>query len=91
MVKMNGVKFKKDYQTSDIDKYLFIKKGITGGISHIAKRHAKANNKYTRDHDPKKPSTFTTYLDMNNFYSWSMSEYLSYSEFKWLKMLMSLI
>ena len=64
---------------------------LRGGISHIAKRFAKANDKYTNDYDPKKPSAFITYLDMNNLYGWAMSEYLPYGEFKWLKMLMSLI
>ena len=70
---------------SDIDKYLFIEKGLTGGISYIAKRYAKANNKYINDYDPKKPSTFISYLDMNNLYGWAMSEYLPYEGFKWLK------
>ena len=65
--------------------YLFIEKGLRGGISYIANRHAKANNKYTRDYDPKKSLTFITYLDMNNLYGWTMSEYLPYDEFKWLK------
>ena len=65
MLKMTGVKLEK---ISDIDKYLFIEKGLTGGISYIAKRYAKANNKYRNDYDPKKPSTFITYLDMNNMY-----------------------
>ena len=37
------------------------------------------------DYDPEKPSTFITYLDMNNLYGWAMSEYLPYGEFKWLK------
>ena len=37
------------------------------------------------DYDPKKSSTFTSYLDMNNLYSWAMSEYLRYEKFKWLK------
>ena len=32
-----------------------------------------------------KPSTFITYLDMNNLYGWRMSEYLTYGGFKWLK------
>ena len=65
MLKMTGVKLEK---ISDIDKYLFIEKGLRGGISYIAKRYAKANNKYMNDYDPKKPSQFITYLDMNNLY-----------------------
>ena len=82
MLKMTGVKLEK---ISDIDKYLFIEKGSSGGISYIAKRYAKANNKYMNDYDPKKPSTFISYLDMNNLYGWAMSEYLFYEGFKWLK------
>ena len=82
MLKMTSVKLEK---ISDIGKYLFIEKGLRGGISYIAKRYAKANNKYMNDYDPKKPSTFITYLDMNNLYGWAMSEYLPYGGFKWLK------
>ena len=37
------------------------------------------------DYDPKKQSTFISYLDMNNLYGWAMSEYLPYEGFKWLK------
>ena len=37
------------------------------------------------DYDPKKQSTFISYLDMNNLYRWAMSEYLPYREFKWLE------
>ena len=79
MLKMTSVKLEK---ISDIDKYLFIEKGLKGGISYIAKRYAKANKKYMNDYDPKKPSTFITYLDMNNLYSWAMSEYIPYGGFK---------
>ena len=82
MLKMTGVKLEK---ISDIDKYLFIEKGLRGGISYIAKRYAKANNKYMNDYDPKKQSTFISYLDMNNLYGWAMSEYLPYEGFEWLK------
>ena len=63
MLKITGVKLQK---VSDIDKYLFIEKGLRGGISDIAKPYAKANSKYENDCDPKKPSTFITYLDMYN-------------------------
>ena len=64
MLKMTGLKLEK---ISDIDNYLFIEKGLRGGISYITKRYAKAN-KYMNDYDPKKPSTFISYLDMNNLY-----------------------
>ena len=55
MLKMTDIKLEK---ISDINKYLFIEKGLRGGISYIAKRYAKANNKYINDYDPKKTSTF---------------------------------
>ena len=37
------------------------------------------------DYDSEKPSTFITCLDKNNFYGWTMSEYLPYGEIEWLK------
>ena len=55
MLKMTGIELEK---ISDTDKYLFIEKELREGISYIAKRYAKANNKYLNDYDPKKPSTF---------------------------------
>ena len=82
ILKMTGVKLVK---ISDIDKYLFIEKGSRGGSSYIAKRYAKANNKYMNDYDPEKPSTVITYLDMNNLYGWSMSEYRPYGELEWVE------
>ena len=65
--------------------YLFIQKGLRGGISYIAKRYSEANDKYMRDYDPTKPSKYISYLDMNNLYHWRMSPYLPYGGFKWLK------
>ena len=52
MLKMTGIELE---NTPDIDKYLFIEKGLRGGISYIAKRFAKANNEHLNDYDPKKP------------------------------------
>ena len=82
MLRMTDIKSEK---ISDIDKYLFIEKGLSGGISYVAKRYAKANNEYLNDYDHKNPSTFISYLDLNNLYGWAMSEYLPYEGCKWLK------
>ena len=76
MLKMTDIELEK---ISDIDKYLFIEKGLRG--------NAKANNKYINDYDPKKPSTFKSYLGMDNLYGWAMSEYLPCGRFKWLKII----
>ena len=48
MLEMTNIELEK---ISVIDKYLFIEKGLRGGISSIAKRYAKANNKYLNDYD----------------------------------------
>ena len=82
MLKKTGIKLEK---ISDIDKYLFMEKGLRGGIYYIAKRYAKANNKYMNDCNPKKQLPFISYLDMNHLYGRAMTEYLPYKEFKWLK------
>ena len=70
--------------TSDIDMHLFIEKGMRGSIFYIAKRHSKANNKQMKCYDGSKESKYITYLDLDNLYGWAMSQYLPYSEFKWL-------
>ena len=69
---------------SDIDIYLFVEKGIRGGISYTAKRYSRANNKYMKSYDHSKPSKYITYLDVNNLYGWAMNQYICYSAFKWL-------
>ena len=72
MLKMTGMRLEK---IVDIDMYLFIEKGLRGGISYIAKRYSEANNKYLKNYDPTKPSKYISYLDMNNLYEWVMSRY----------------
>ena len=88
ILKVTGMRLKKFV---NIDIYLFIEKGLRGGICYIAKRCSKSNNKYMKNYDHKNPSKFITYLAMNNLYGWAMSGYLSYGGFKWLKMLMGLV
>ena len=82
MLKITGMRLEK---IVDIDMYLFIEKGLRGGICYIAERYAKANNKYMKIYDPKKPSKFIIYLNMNNLYFWVMRGYLPYDGIKLLK------
>ena len=82
MLKMTELELEK---ISGIGKYLFLEKGLRGGISYIVKRYAKANNKDIKVYDSKEPSKFITYLDMNNLYGWGMNSYFPYGGFKWLK------
>ena len=81
MLKMTGIELE---LISDTDMHLFIEKGMRGGISYSAKRHSKANNRYMKDYDSDKEKTFMMYLDANNLYVWTMSQYLPYGNFKWM-------
>ena len=69
---------------TDIDMHLFIESGLRGGISYIAKRYSKANNKYIKDYNENLPSKYITYQDCNNLYGWAMCQYLPTGNFKWL-------
>ena len=81
---------------SDSNMYLFLMDTIRGGICQVNKKHAKADNIYTRKvHDEssdkkvnKKLKTNDSnksimYLDANNLYGHSMSKHLPYKNFKW--------
>ena len=68
---------------TDVDMYLFIEKGLRGGISYIANRYGKANNKYMKDYNVNEPSKYIMYLDANNLYGWAMCQYLPTGGFRW--------
>ena len=82
MLKMTGINLE---LITDIDMQLFIEKGLRGGISYIAHRHAKANNKFIKNYDPDKQSSYIMYLDANNLYGWAMSKPLPYRNFRWVE------
>ena len=81
MLKMTDIQLE---LMTDIDMFQFIEKGMRGGISYIANRYGKANNKYMKEYDEKAPSKYIMYLDANNLYGWAMSQYLPTGGFKWL-------
>ena len=68
---MTGIKLEKIH---DIDMYLFLEKGMRGGVSCISKRYTKSTGDVN-----------IMYWDMNNLYGTVMSfDYLPYGGFKWL-------
>ena len=69
---------------TDPNMYLFISKGIRGGLSMVGKRISTANNKYMGEkYDASKPSSYIMYFDCNNLYGVAMKEFLPHSEFHW--------
>ena len=48
----------------------------------------KANryNKYIKNYDKNKESSYIQYLDANNLYGWAMSQKVPVNDFKWKKM-----
>ena len=68
---MTSIKLEK---INDIDMYLFLEKGMRGGISYISKRYSKSNKDIN-----------IMYWDANNLYKRAMGcNYLPYEGFKWL-------
>ena len=45
---------------------LMVEKGISGGICHAIHQYAKANNKYVKDYDKNKESSYLKHWDVNN-------------------------
>ena len=81
---LNMTKVELELIPGPADMYLFFKKGMTGGVSYISNRYSKANNNYSKSHDPKQESKHIKYLDANNLYGYAMSKFLPTNDFKWI-------
>ena len=79
LLKKTGMKLK---LITDIDMLLMVEKGIRGGVCHAIHRYPKANNKYMKDYDKNKESSYIQYWDANNLYGWEMSQKLPADGFK---------
>ena len=69
---------------TDNDILLMFEEGIRGGMCQATYRYAKANNRYMKNHDKNKESSYLLYLDANNLYGWAMSQKLPVGDFKWV-------
>ena len=53
---------------------LLVEKGIRGAICHVVHKYLEENNKYMKNYDKKKESSYLMYLDANNLYGWDVSK-----------------
>ena len=64
-LKKTGVKLE---LLTENNMLLMFEKGIRGGICHAIHRYPEENNKYMKNYDKNKESSFLEYLDANNLY-----------------------
>ena len=70
---------------NDIDMLLMVEKWIRGGICNTIHRYAKANNKYMKDYDKNKESSYLDYLNVNSLYGLVMPQKLPINNFEWIE------
>ena len=51
---------------TDTDMLLMVKKGIRGGMCYAIHRYAEASNKYMKNYNKNKQSSYIQYIDANN-------------------------
>ena len=75
--------FKKDRSKirTNMNMLLMVEKVIRGGACHAIHRYAKGNNRYMKNYDKNKDSSYIQYLDANNLYGWALSQKLPVDDF----------
>ena len=69
---------------TDNDMLIMFEEGTRGGMCQATYRYAKANNKYMKNYDENKESSFLIYDDANNLYGFAMCKKLPVDGFKWV-------
>ena len=60
-------------------------KEIRGAICHAIYRYAKADNKYMKQYDKNKESSYLKYCDVNNLYDPAMWQNLPVYNLEWME------
>ena len=64
---------------------IMFEEGTRGGMCQASYRYAKANNKYMKNHDKNKESSFLVYDAANNLSGFAMSKKLHVENFAWIE------
>ena len=70
--------------STDENMLLTYEEGIRGAICNKVHSCAEANNKYMKNYDKNKETSFLMYVGTNNLYGWAMSKKLLVDRFKWV-------
>ena len=81
---LNKTKVKLHFLT-DIDMLLMIEKSIRGGICYAIYRYEKTGNKYVKNNDKMKESSYLQYWHVNDLYGWAMSQKFPVNNFEGIK------
>src|SRR5438067_4870879 len=81
MLKMTGVKIE---LFTEMAMHDFVEKAKRGGISMACQRYFKANNpKMNKVFNSSKLTSWISYVDANNLYGWTMSQFLPIGNYQW--------
>lgn len=65
---LKKTKVKLEFYWADVNKLLMVEKSIRGGMCHTIQEYGKANNKFIKDCDWSKESSYLMYWDIINLY-----------------------
>ena len=71
--------------STDICVLLMVEKYVRGGICLAIYRYKKDINKYMKDYDKNKESSYLKYWNVNALYGLSMTQKLPVNNFEWIK------
>ena len=81
MLKKTGAKIE---LFTDMSMHDFIEKAKKGDISKACKRYFKANNsKMGQAFNSSKPTSWISYVNANNLYGWTISQFLPIGSYQW--------
>ena len=63
---------------------LMTEKVLRGGICHSIYGYAKSNNKYMKDYNKNKESSYIQYWNVNNLYTRAMLQKPPVNNFEWI-------